>query len=461
LDPDPGEQPPHGAEWDKRPLPDYDGRGEDPVTAGDVFIWIPRAVVFPIYLVSEYVLRWPVGKLVSAAEEADLPGVIGDFFTFGPGDTYGLVPSFLLDFGFRPRIGLYFFGDDVGNVKGLSVRAHGAFGGIDFYRGTGTIRYNFHEAKRDQSAKFLQIKGIYNHRPDWRFYGLGPNSLSEDSARYGSQEVGGQVKYEGGFWRSSHMYLWGGVKNTDFKNITCCSDIPIRTAVAEGRYALPDLFDAGYFTGYAGGDISLDTREVRLPPDLEEASDFLSPSGTGLKLNVRAEGHGGVKDTPETPTSVEGKLGFIRYGGTAGAFLDLYEQRVIGVQAMVDFADPFDPDGQIPFTELVSLGGNRPLRGFLDRRLLGRSSAAAMLEYRWPIWVSLDGMLNYTVGNVFGEHLDGFEAEKLRQSFAFGFSAAGARDHSFELLMGFGTQTFEQGGEVDSFRFVFGSSAGF
>jgi hemolysin activation/secretion protein len=134
---------------------------------------------------------------------------------------------------------------------------------------------------------------------------------------------------------------------------------------------------------------------------------------------------------------------------------------VFGVQAIVDFADPLSEEGQIPFSELVSLGGSRPLRGFLDQRLLGRSAAALEVSYRWPIWVSLDGELKYEVGNVFGRRLEDFEFEKLRQSFGLGFSAAGSRDHTFELLVALGTQTFEQGSAIDSFRFVFGSTAGF
>jgi hypothetical protein len=462
LDPDPGPQPAYAEmDPDKRPTPDYDGRGDDPTTAGDVLIWIPRGLFFPVYLVSEYVIRWPLGKVTSALDEADIPGILSDFFTFGPGDNYGLVPSFLIDFGFRPSIGVYFFGDDVGNVKGLGIRSHLAFGGIDFYRGTATVRYTLEEASRDTSEKLVQVKGVYSHRPDWRFYGVGPDSLEDDFSRYGRQDIIGRADYEGGFWRSSRLRVWGGVQNTDFKNINCCDDLPIRDMVARGRYPMPDLFDAGYFTGFGGAEVSLDTRKVRLPPNLEEGSDFVSPTGSGIKIDLRGEAHGGITDTPETPTSRAQRLAFIRYGGTVGGFLDVYKQRVFGLQFIVDFADPLTSESQIPFTELASLGGSRPMRGFLQNRLLGRSSAVAEIEYRWPIWVFLDGLLNYSVGNVFGKHLEGFEMDRLRQSFGFGFSAAGARDHPFELLLGLGTQTFEQGSSIDTFRFVFGSSTGF
>jgi hypothetical protein len=85
----------------------------------------------------------------------------------------------------------------------------------------------------------------------------------------------------------------------------------------------------------------------------------------------------------------------------------------------------------------------------------------AQLSYRWPIWVWLDGAIHYEVGNVFGKHLEDFDPRLLRQSFDFGFAASGARDHTFELLLGFGTETFDQGADVDTFRFVFGSTAGF
>lgn len=459
IDYDPGAQAPL-ADDEERAVPDYDGRGEDPVTAGEALLWIPRGLLFPVYLVSEYVIRWPLGKLTAALDEADIPGILGDFFTFGPGDSFGLVPSFLIDFGFRPSIGAYFFGDDVGGVEGLGIRSHLAFGGVDFYRGTGTVRYTINDSTKDQPERFVQIKGIYSHRPDWRFYGIGSDTRDDDSSRYGSQTIDGVARYEGGFWRTSHIYAWGGVRDTAYKNLTCCDDIVIRDAVAQGRYALPDLFDDGYLTGFGGLDVSLDTREVRVPP-LDDASDFVQPTGTGLKLNARGEIFGGLRDTVKTPTSNEGRLGWIRYGGTIGGFLDVYKQRVFGLQGIVDFADPLDPDGQIPFSELVSLGGSRPMRGFLAQRLLGRSSAVAELSYRWPIWVSLDGEFVYNVGNVFGEHLEDFDLDKLRQSFGFGFSAAGSRDHTFELLLALGTETFEQGSSIDTFRFVFGSSAGF
>src|SRR5688572_11680337 len=67
----------------KRELPEYDGRAPEGTTAGDVGLWAPRIIFFPLYLVSEYLIRQPLGWLIVTAEREQLPTLILDFFTFG------------------------------------------------------------------------------------------------------------------------------------------------------------------------------------------------------------------------------------------------------------------------------------------------------------------------------------------------------------------------------------------
>ena len=59
--------PPPGGESPKRAVPDYSGRGEEPTTAGDVALWIPRVILSPLYFVSEYIIRRPLGWLITTA----------------------------------------------------------------------------------------------------------------------------------------------------------------------------------------------------------------------------------------------------------------------------------------------------------------------------------------------------------------------------------------------------------
>ena len=87
----------------KRALPDYDGRGAPPTTAGEVALWIPRILLSPVYFVTEWLIRRPLGAAESAAERAGVPETLYDFFAFGPDHKSGVVPIAFFDFGFNPE----------------------------------------------------------------------------------------------------------------------------------------------------------------------------------------------------------------------------------------------------------------------------------------------------------------------------------------------------------------------
>ena len=101
------------------------------------------------------------------------------------------------------------------------------------------------------------------------------------------------------------------------------------------------------------------------------------------------------------------------------------------------------------------------MRGFYPGRLVDRSAAVVTARYRWPIWVWLDGSIVGAVGNVFGYHLEEFKPGLLRFSGTLGVESVGSLDSSLELLVGFGTETFDHGGQVDSLRVVLGTNHGF
>ena len=60
--------------------------------------------------------------------------------------------------------------------------------------------------------------------------------------------------------------------------------------------------------------------------------------------------------------------------------------------------------------------------------------------------------VEFATGNVFGSKLDGFALEQLRLSAAFGLRATDDRDHSFDMLFGIGTESFENGTSIEAFR---------
>jgi hypothetical protein len=101
------------------------------------------------------------------------------------------------------------------------------------------------------------------------------------------------------------------------------------------------------------------------------------------------------------------------------------------------------------------------MAGFRAGRLVGRSAATAALYYRWPIWVWLDGTILFAAGNVFDAGLRDFDPKLLRLSSGIGIRSTGSPDHQIELDLGIGTETFEQGTEVTSFRVAIGGTNGF
>jgi hypothetical protein len=380
---------------EERPLPDYDGREPPPSTPGDVLLWVPRIILFPVYVVAEYVIRAPLGFLIAGAERAGVPAWLYDFFTFGAEHQGGLVPTAYADFDFYPSVGLYAFWDNA-FFEHHDLRLRGAFGGGDWLAASFSERYHFGADRSDRVA-LMQMT------------------------------------------RQSSLHLQFTLRDAEFFRGGFEEDAVLIDRVNDGELPLPP----GYADGYAlaAGELSLafDTRRPRPEP------------GSGLRLAVDA-----------TPASLLGQGGgFLRYGGTAAGFWDINDRRrVLSLGLGASFIEPID-DVAIPFTELVTLGGPGPMRGLYPGRLYDSSAFVAGVAYRWPIWIWLDGALRSEVGNVFGEHLDGFRLGRLRWSGAIGVESNGPPDSAFQVLIGAGSETFESGGEIDSFRFAVGATHGF
>jgi hypothetical protein len=418
----------------KRELPDYDGRAEPPTTASDVALWVPRVLLFPAYLTSEYLLRWPIGTATAAAERAHVPRILYDFFTFGPDHQAGFAPLVSFEVGFKPSAGLYFFWDDA-FAAGNDLRFRGSFSTGHWLAGTITDRL------RLSDRHGLVFKVSARRRPDNTFFGIGPRTTQSLVSRYGQDIVDGNGAFDVRLWRTSRLQLGAGLRRSRVYHGDFRSDPSVEERAAAGAFPLPDGFGETHGVEYHWLFAALDSRLPRPAP------------GSGVRLELESE----------QDNELGGPLGtgWIRYGGAAGAFVDVNgHNRVVSCSVSALFADPLGGQA-IPFTDLVTLGGGVAARGFFPGRLTDRSAAIATLAYQWPIWTWLDGSIQAAVGNVFGPHLRGFDPADLRLSGVIGFESSGSRDSSFELLVGFGTETFGEGARADSIRLVVGTNRGF
>jgi hypothetical protein len=409
----------------KRTPPDYDGRPK-PTTPGDVLLWIPRVLLAPPYLVSEYLIRRPLGFVIGEAERAGVPSLLYDFFTFGPDHKAGFFPTAYLEFGFIPSVGLYVFWNEA-LLDGHDLKLHGGTAGKDWLSLTFAESFRLGSSEKDRLS--LDARGL--KRPDHAFFGLGPHARQSHRVRYGQDTLEAGLELEQGGFRQSLFRGELRVKSIDFRRGGFRGDPTLDDAIASGALPEPPGYRRGYTLVRSTLAAAVDSREPRPEP------------GSGVRVVADVQ-HG---------ADVRRNQSYVRYGGSAGGFLDLTSQRrVIGLSLDARFADPIG-HGDVPFTELAALGGVEPMGGFAEGRLADRSAISATLSYRWPIWIWLDGQMRAEVGNVFGEHLSGFDTALLRFSGTVGF-AANDSDQGLELVVGCGSETFESGGKLDSLRLV-------
>jgi len=435
-EPDPGSDPYASADV-RRDAPDYSGRGEPPLDPAADVLWIPRILFSPLYFISEYVLRQPIGLLVSEIERSNIFGAFFDFFTFGGDDgrAGGLVPTAFFDFGFLPSVGLYFWFNDVG-TEGHDIRIAAGFWGPDWLHARVLDRITLDEG---HELSFY-VEGL--RRPDQIFHGGGWDVLQGQRSRFGRSQLGGGVQYEGrDLWRQSGLRYRAEVEYNEFDN-SDFDDTGIEQAAVQGWFDLPPGFTNGYLLFRHRLDAFIDTREERPHP------------GHGVRIQGWFEQGVDLQRADDS--------NWLRGGGQVGGFVDVGDQRVFSLTGMVDIVEPTGAENEVPFTEQVWLSQN-PLHmgGFLPGQLVGRSAAVLALEYRYPIWVWLEGSVHYSIGNAFGPRLDDFQFDRLRQSFGFGFRTIGDRDNSALLSLAFGTEPFVRGAGVTSVRFVVGSQSGF
>lgn len=423
------------ADTAKRPIQDYGGLQRD-TGGGDAVAWVPRIVLYPLWLTSEYVVRRPMGALVKVAERDQWSQSLVDFFTFGERKQISVVPSALLDFGLKPSVGFnlewkYFLAEK------NTMQLHFGTWGPDWIAARATSRY----AVNDRETFGVELS--YVRRKDNLFYGMGSSSVSGDEARFQSNAAEAKLTYEQKFWRASRFNAQVGARALEFDRGTCCEAPSVSQAIARGRFAAPPGFGDDYTALFQGVSLVLDTRRER------------PASGGGMRVEL----HGDAVFSPDWRSNNLRRT-WLRYGAFAGGAVDIGGSgRIVSLGVAVEFAEPLL--GQIPFTDQVSLGGDRQMRGYLANRLIDGSSAVATAAYSWPVWVYLDGVAFVDVGNVFGNHLAGVSAELLRVSAGMGLRSNGDRDSSFELLVAGGTDTIDQGLAPSSFRLVLGSHHGF
>jgi hypothetical protein len=402
----------------RREVPDYDGRPPAPPTAGEAFIWIPRALLLPVHLTAEYLLRRPVVAAIRYGDEHYVFKRIYDFLTWDGGQS-GVYPIANIDLGLKNTIGLALVNHDF-IAPANSIRAAWSVSTQGVFSVTAQDRL---EVFRDGTGA-LYLGGQYIDRPDGVFYGVGPDSRTADKTFYSFLSRGAALGLVGHLGGLHHAAVEIGYRDTRFG----ASDISADTPSLDARYG--GAGQAPLPAGWTGYDLAW-TRAVLL---LDSRNPSFESTGSG----VRMEASGSYAQSPRTPA-----LQLVSWGAEAGGFLDVTGARhVLSLQLAAHFVEQIGA-APIPFTELPALGGMVWMRGFLGGRLRGASTLAGTVQYRYPVTGFLEGELFSGVGNAFPGHLDGIALSRLFLSSGVGLRTTFARDASIAFTVAIASNRFD------------------
>lgn len=425
LEPSDDAEPPR-----PRDVPDYDGRGPVPEDPAEPWLWIPRIATGPLYLVSEYLLRAPLGWFFTELERS---GILPAAVAYLSRD-FAVVPVALLDLGLRPSVRVFaFWKHALFDANRLDLSAATGGSGLLDARIADTV-----------AVDDVQVRLAFraSRRDDQVFGGIGSGAQNTvaNRARFTETRIETELRFDWRFWRRSHLRLGAAYDRRRFRDGDSLGDPALsarQDQLADGR--LPAGFAEGYSALRARAELVVDSRP---------ANGVLAG---GVRVGAYAE--------PALDLEHASERRWMRWGGHVTLATDaLGSQRVLSLEGDAHLVEDLGSDGDtIPFTELVDPGAAGFLPAYLPGQLRGRSAAALTARYRWPIWVFLDGSVFFSIGSVFGEHFAGFDTELLRYSFGIGVDAPNAGEHPFVFQLAFGSETFANGGEITSFRVLLGA----
>jgi hypothetical protein len=415
-----------------RPVPDYDGLPEPGDDAGDVLLWTARILTAPLYFVTEFLIRRPLGWVITEVEQHDVIEHLWEFFTFGPNDNIAVYPTAFYEFGFRPSVGVQASWDEL-FVPEHRIATHLAFGGPDW------LSFRFTDWIEVEDEWQLATNVLARTRPDFVYAGIGPNS-GERISRFYAERVDALMSWELRLWQSSDLDLEAGYRTIAFDDALYNGDPSVSDRAQERGEALPFGYATGYNAVHSEVRADLDTRPRSGPPE----------------GGVQVEAYGGA-------WGAFGGIGplqrWVAWGGSTTLATDILgRHRVLGLTGDARLVSALDEN--VPFTELVDVGGSRGLLpGYFPGQVRGSSALGVTAHYTWPIWAFLDARLFFGTANAFGEHFEDFELDLLRLSFGLAFlPRIDGNDMPIQLQLAFATDTFESGADLRSFRFAIGAT---
>lgn len=344
---------------------------------------VPEVLLFPLRAVF-WGLEWPVGSALRLEDRVHVFKRVTDALTWS-GGTRGIRPAFYYSTITVPEFGAVYFDH---RTLGVDTRLDvtGTFGGPNYVYGELTV-----EPTKTSSPVGVVWNTTFDRRGDLLFNGIGGHTYS--NAPNGRYLQNAFITDLGLRYRPVHGLSMWTVFSVGLKR-----------------------FDNG---DRVGGDPGLiyvfDTAAI---PGFNQGTTFVRP-GAGFELDTR--------DTPinsavglvvrgafDYSKGIDGDVAsYERLAGNVGIPINLWSRtHVLWLAATT--ALTWQNDAQVPFSELPTLGGPNDLRGFRFQDFRDYTAFYVTAEYRWPVWMWLDGALFVDYGGVFAQNFANFSAQRMQ-----------------------------------------------
>jgi hypothetical protein len=239
---------------------------------------------------------------------------------------------------------------------------------------------------RGSRGRFLEIGTGYRHRPNVRYFGLGPESRVEDLS-YLDQLAG---------WAGATLRRpLGGHSHFDLG--ATYTSVAVGAPRAGKDPAAGDLFPPSELPGYGDHSYGMTFGAQWM----RETMRFDGRPERGGLQRLRAGYYDGFDG---------GGPRFWTFRGEAQQFLTLWRPlRILALHAMASWMERAN-DVAVPLERLNVNDDTDQLRGYDDFRWRDRGIMILTAEYRWPIWAherargpGLDAYFLTDVGQVFGD----------------------------------------------------------
>jgi hypothetical protein len=388
-------------------------------TAGETLSWIPRILFFPVYLVTEYLIRQPSVMGTTWVDRNHVIPILND--VFNPTPDIHWQPRFTLDLGTFAAFGAEGSWNNF-LVRGHEISGYAETSGVDAF-----------QARVRDSWKVGPMKlGAYGHyltRDDMAFYGFGPDS-SASNETYFSQTTAEAFAFAAFDYRTNvHAELGGG-----FRDETSGSGLVPSINSRFWPQLIPGL-GADLGLAMATLDVTLDSRMV-------------ADQAGGIRLLANGTYARDVRDSERSFVSASVDV--------QGAIEVSRPDRVLILRGYAVDTCPLGSE-PVPFMEQPMLGWFHHF-GFRWGRFRDEAAVMAELRYRYPIAYFVDMQWVASVGNVFSRTFDDFDFKKLTTSIGVGLRTRRTGRTPLEIIFALGTTRFDEAFSIQSARVYFSTT---